>query len=233
MKPLFQALTHTDDGAFIIDERHEIIFWNQAAESILGFSAEEVAGLQCYEILGGRDAHGNTLCQRFCRIAVSVAHERSLPNLDLYVRTRTGDRIWINLTTFAVPTSNRTFGNVIVHLFRDATQHKSNARFVERVLAASREFENEDEQPDIAAPAAHKWTAPGLDELTPREREVLLLLAHGLGTEQIAGRLTISASTTRNHIQSLLSKLAVHSRLEAVAKAYQLGLIDVGNFHGE
>jgi PAS domain S-box-containing protein len=47
MKRLFQSLAKTSDGAFVIDSRHRIIFWNQAAEALLGYTPAEVAGLQC------------------------------------------------------------------------------------------------------------------------------------------------------------------------------------------
>ena len=62
-------------------------------------------------------------------------------------------------------------------------------------------------------------------DLTPREREVLDLLALGESKEAIAARLYLSANTVRNHIQSILGKLGAHSRLEAVATATREGLI--------
>ena len=62
-------------------------------------------------------------------------------------------------------------------------------------------------------------------DLTPREREVLGLLAQGQSKEAIAQRLFLSANTVRNHIQNILGKLGAHSRLEAVATATREGLI--------
>ena len=62
-------------------------------------------------------------------------------------------------------------------------------------------------------------------DLTPREREVLDLLAQGESKEAIARRLFLSANTVRNHIQNVLGKLGAHSRLEAVATATREGLI--------
>lgn len=64
-----------------------------------------------------------------------------------------------------------------------------------------------------------------VSRLTPREREVLTLLAEGGDNESIAGSLVISPQTARTHIQNLLMKLGVHSRLEAAALAIQLGLV--------
>jgi DNA-binding NarL/FixJ family response regulator len=62
--------------------------------------------------------------------------------------------------------------------------------------------------------------------LSPREREILALLAEGRSQKQIAVALVISPKTVATHIQHLLSKLGVHSRAQAVALAYRLGLVD-------
>jgi len=61
--------------------------------------------------------------------------------------------------------------------------------------------------------------------LTSREREILVLLAQGIATRDIAVLLHIAPHTVRSHVQSLMSKLGVHSRLEAVASARRRGLI--------
>lgn len=61
--------------------------------------------------------------------------------------------------------------------------------------------------------------------LTGREREILVLLAQGIATRDISVRLHIAPHTVRSHVQSLMSKLGVHSRLEAVASARRRGLI--------
>jgi DNA-binding NarL/FixJ family response regulator len=62
--------------------------------------------------------------------------------------------------------------------------------------------------------------------LSERERQVLTLLVGGLDKEDIAAELVISAHTARTHIQNVLTKLEVHSRLEAVALAAELDLTD-------
>ncbi len=62
--------------------------------------------------------------------------------------------------------------------------------------------------------------------LTPRELDVLRLMASGEDNEAIAAQLALSAHTVRTHIQNILSKLGVHSRLAAVATAIRRGLIE-------
>lgn len=62
--------------------------------------------------------------------------------------------------------------------------------------------------------------------LTARERECLLLLVEGLDTAGIATKLGVSAATVRTHVQSLMTKLGVHSRLEAASYAVRYRLLD-------
>jgi len=62
--------------------------------------------------------------------------------------------------------------------------------------------------------------------LSPREREILALLADGQSQQEISTALVISSKTVATHIQHLLSKLGVHSRAQAVATAFRLGLVD-------
>jgi two-component system, NarL family, response regulator YdfI len=70
-------------------------------------------------------------------------------------------------------------------------------------------------------------SGPYLEPLTPREFEVLRLLSDGLSNKEIASRLAISEHTAKFHISSILGKLSVTSRTEAVSLGIRTGLIPI------
>ena len=80
------------------------------------------------------------------------------------------------------------------------------------------EFVRREQPPAPSAPAA-------VQELTPREREVLDLLAAGLSNPEICGRLVISEATTKTHVARILQKLGLRDRVQAVIYAYESGLV--------
>ena len=81
-------------------------------------------------------------------------------------------------------------------------------------------------QPADLPPRGARRRAPPDGRLTRREREVLVLLAQGADNDGMAQRLVISPDTARTHIQNVLGKLGVHSRLEAAAFVTQNGILD-------
>jgi NarL family two-component system response regulator LiaR len=87
--------------------------------------------------------------------------------------------------------------------------------------------------PTIAQKALRQFSslpgkqAPVADELTPRELEVLTLIAEGLVNKEIANRLVISEKTVKNHINNIFSKLHLQDRSQAMLYAIRKGLVKV------
>ena len=66
-----------------------------------------------------------------------------------------------------------------------------------------------------------------IEQITPREREVLRSLAEGLSNKEIAAKLHMSVDTERTHMMNILNKLGVHSRIQALLFAARHGLVEI------
>lgn len=82
-------------------------------------------------------------------------------------------------------------------------------------------------QPSIVSQLLRQFNQPQIEKLTGREMEVLALLAQGMQNREISNELTITERTVKYHVSSILSKLNVGNRTEAVAVAAQQGLLDL------
>ena len=70
---------------------------------------------------------------------------------------------------------------------------------------------------------------PGLDQLTPRELEILRLVARGLSNTEIADQLVVSSTTIKTHVARVLVKLGLRDRIQAVVLAYETGIVRPGS----
>lgn len=202
---LLKVFGSSADGVVAVDAEHRIVGWNQAATDLLGHRAEEVLGRQCSDVLQWCDRCGEEVCHEGCPSVDAARRGEILKTKEVIGRTSDGRKVWLSVSTI-VPPPATAGGAVLLHVMREVSLPPE----LERLIAERLKGENGKESQACEG-------ASLLSRLTPREREVLDLLSEGCDTAAIARRLVISPATARNHVQNVLGKLKVHSRLEAVA----------------
>ena len=212
---LFAFLEMTADAAFAVTREGQICSWNQAAERLFGYSSAEVLNRACSEVLDGHGALGTEICTGDCSVQQCAAQKMGIPDFDLEVKTRSGERLWVNLSTlvFEEPRRNR---HLIVHLARDISHRKKSEELVGKMLEISKE---------MLAVADHSTRMAPVSPLSEQEQRILRLFAKAKNSSEIARDLGITLPTLRNHLHSINEKLRTHNRLEAVMHAMQRGLI--------
>jgi len=216
---LFEALRDAADGAFVIDEDLRIVYWNKAAEAILGFDSNDVTGQFCYQLLHGYDNGRHLICRMRCRVAELTLNSKPVPNYDIHMATKLGGVRWLNMSVFSYRMVNTNGKRMIVHIFHDLDRKKVDEKLMTHLVELINRYQDLSDK-DMTGMKSLQET------LTPREREILTLLSQGHGTRDISNLLSLSLNTVRNHIQHILQKLQVHTRLEAVANALKHNLID-------
>src|SRR3990170_2772128 len=207
---LFALFKDAADGVHIVAADQRVIFWNSAASRILGYEAKEVVGRFCFDLVAGGDYQGNPFCRRSCPTIQAAIRGKSVPNYDVLSRTKDGRDVWLNMSVLPAPDPDGN-GALAVHMFRDVSKRRRAEILAQQTIAAVSKY----------SPASDKlallesYPAPP-PLLTRRELEILRLLTCGLRIAKIAQSLGIRQSTVRNHIEHILAKLGVHSRLEAV-----------------
>lgn len=221
---LLEALAATADGVGVLDAEQRVVFWNRSAQLLLGFAFQEVTGKPGWQVLEGQSDQGDQAQSQIYRAALAALAGVPVPSFDTCVQAQTGAIRWINVSTIGLSDVGEQADAFVIFLFRDITARKRQEEFVGQVLDAVNTLQSG--VPAAACPQPTVSASPEADhvDLTEREREVLNLLARGLTTEDIALSLSISPHTARNHIQNILTKLQVHSRLEAVAYAIEQGI---------
>jgi len=188
------ARTLCADALFAVDARQRIVAWNKAASRVFGYDGRTALGMRCYQILAGCDEDGHRFCRESCSVISNAVNGQALPAPRLRARTRSGSSILLDVSTIVVSSDEDL--HAVIHLCRIPG----------------------------AAPGEPTTTDPAFLCLTNREQQVLERLCSGEGTSEIARKLGVSVTTVRNHLQRLMNKLGVHTRSEAIALAFRLGL---------
>ncbi|HWJ44840.1 MAG TPA: LuxR C-terminal-related transcriptional regulator [Gaiellaceae bacterium] len=180
---------------FAFDDELNVVAWNEAAEQLTGIASADAIGRPCWDVLAGQDDGGGMVCHKHCSRGRLAREGWPLGAQEMNIRCADGRR------RVAVDTVSALDGErpLFLHLMRDA-------------------------------PAAAPLEQPPADldpppRLTPRQLDVLRLLAEGTAARAIAVKLGLTEPTVRNHIRATLLELGAHSQLEAVFRARCCGLV--------
>jgi DNA-binding NarL/FixJ family response regulator len=200
-----------------------------------------VVRLSCADA-GGLDVVGETddvegaveLCRRLAPDVLVVDVDLDEDGTRTIARLR-GDAV----DTPIVVLSDRTDGPTVLSALRLGVRGyvgkndglRSVGSAIRRVVGGDRAVAPELEQAAVAALGSLARQAREGSEmranLTPREHEILQMVSEGLTMQQVGSRLGISPRTVETHVAKLYRKLGVRSRVQAVARAAQLGLLDL------
>jgi PAS domain S-box-containing protein len=195
-------------AAVATDKKNRILHWNDAAIELFEFTAEEAIGRNFQQVTQARDVNGNRL---------AIDHGSFPQSFEIAIITATGKMIWIG-TSLVVVLGPQTGEYALVYLMTPMHRRRRADEAIDRLLTQA-------DLPGVTVPGIQMPTGAeqrGTSEqphLTRRQLEVLLLLAEGKTSGEIAEELIISVHTVRTHIQGILRTLGAANRLEAVSRA--------------
>lgn len=189
------------DGLFVTDDKQRVRAWSAAARKLLGYSAEEVLGRLCYEVVTGTHPDGHPVCGASCPVTRNARRGRGTASYSVTATARDGSPRYLDNTVLVLEGPHNSFR--VVHLLREACETP----------------------PARPARPQSGGEPPMAETLTRRELEVLRLFARGATLREVASELSISLLTARNHAANIQQKLDVRNRLQMVLEGLRRGLV--------
>lgn len=204
--------------AIAVDRANRILAINRPARDLLGFSARtSLRGKALFELIRARDAFGNRMDEPAGGLWRMVSLREPVHSFEITARKTSGEGLRLCVHVIVV-LGQTPEDRGLVYLVTPVLRRRRADEAIERILSGRTDKGTASDLPpgDQEAPPA---------PLTPRQTEVLRLLANGSNVDEIAGALGISIHTVRTHIQRILETLGVHSQVEAVARAFRHRLL--------
>ena len=216
LEEIGRLVKSTSEPAFAVDRDGLISAWNETAQTFFGLPESEALGRGCWSVIKGSDDCG-FVCSADC-VALRTSREPSaIAAFDLKVETVEGKR-WCNACVLRAEVNGNAH---LIHILSPIDLRKRLELMLEEFVARN----SGNESTDSAALLGSDRDFIRDIKLTPRERDILQLLARSHSTKEIAIELDVSLATVNNHIHHLLQKLNAHTRLEAVRRAEHAGLL--------
>jgi PAS domain S-box-containing protein len=223
---MFLLQTRTAEAIFVVDPDYRIVYWEARAESLTGLLSEETIGKPCQEVLGGEcegEAESTFSNEQHYSVTRPAQAGQVAPGYEMKIPTRWGQKRWVGVSNLSVETQEGTY---LIHLLRDTQAQHETLEMARGIIGGF--SVGKDVHTDTYNTDTHRDVYRDTPELTPRQLEVLGMLASGKSAREICTELYLSQATVRNHIRALLVALGAHSQLEALAKARQAGLLVAG-----
>jgi len=189
-------------AVWISDPEGNISYLNRRAEVLLGHVAAACIGSPCHRVVCGYDELGRPFCGSLCPILRRARRGEDIEPVRIRLTGSEKGREWVQVLPISVH-HPRGGGAYLVHCVLDEDRAYRIEQYLMRVATRSNQHENNETETRFT--------------LTKREREILDLLVEDETLHGIAEQLNVSHATVRNHVQHILSKLGVHSTMEAVA----------------
>jgi DNA-binding CsgD family transcriptional regulator len=225
---LLDILSQSDTPALATDIGGHIVFWNRAAERLLGRPTSQVLGRRCYDVLGGKDVFGNRFCHENCSVVSMTRKGEAVQGFEIVLGASPKQEQSLNVIILKIPGSRPELFT-LVHVLQPVDRSARLSRALERLGAQRAGSTTGIADGWEPLPAPGPVSQPKAPPLTDREKEILHQVAAGLQNKEIAHKLGISLATVRNHIHNILEKLDVHSKLEAVSLAFRQGWVSGPN----
>lgn len=122
MDELLNIFCNVADASFAIDGKQRIMFWNPAAERLLGIEVKDAIGQPCWQILKGKTPDGRPFCQHDCPVIHALKQNRSVEAFDLLISGPAQETILTNISTLFISPDLHCRA-AIVHLQRRPEDH--------------------------------------------------------------------------------------------------------------
>jgi len=190
-------------AVWITDSEWKVRYLNEQAERLLDRPASDCLDRACHSVVNGVHPSGEPYCTDYGPVAEMLQGSRKIEPVEfLLTGEDPDDRHWIQVFPITVEAPDDS-GPWLVHCAQSIDKRRRVEEYFVKV--ALRTQSEKPERPSL------------LERLTPRETEILDLLAEDRTLHAVANALGITYNTVRNHVQNILSKLDVHSTMEAVA----------------
>jgi DNA-binding CsgD family transcriptional regulator len=199
-------IKHLGVATWVIGPERTITFMNHRAEELLQRPAADCVGQPCHEIIDGAYENGEQWCTSHCPVAKMLDKDLEVEPYTLRVENNGGanEDHWLQLLVIPFRNGNGD-GYSVAHCAFNVDRTHMIESYLDRIAGRT---------------PLEGHRARSLDDakLSRRELEVLDLLSEDENLYSIASKLNVSYYTIRNHVQHILSKMGVHSTLEAVAQ---------------